>query len=64
MVLTPQGLYIHLPSVQSRKTNFVTDDFAAGPKIVSMKKEVACVVGQKLDYRVEVEGEPTPEIRW
>ncbi|XP_047481488.1 obscurin-like isoform X2 [Penaeus chinensis] len=36
----------------------------AGPKIVSMKKEVACVVGQKLDYRVEVEGEPTPEIRW
>ncbi|XP_042877694.1 obscurin-like isoform X2 [Penaeus japonicus] len=36
----------------------------AGPKIKSMKKEVACVVGQKLDYRVEVEGEPTPEIRW
>ncbi|XP_042234486.1 obscurin-like [Homarus americanus] len=36
----------------------------AGPKIKNMKKEVACVIGQPLNYKVEVEGEPKPEIRW
>ncbi|XP_069178633.1 LOW QUALITY PROTEIN: muscle M-line assembly protein unc-89 [Procambarus clarkii] len=36
----------------------------AGPKIKSMKKEVACVIGQNLEYNVEVEGEPAPEVKW
>lgn len=37
---------------------------AAGPKIKKMLKEVACVVGKDLEYHVEVEGEPAPEMKW
>ncbi|XP_071523599.1 protein Obscurin-like isoform X2 [Panulirus ornatus] len=36
----------------------------AGPRIKKLLKEVPCIIGEKLDYHVEVEGEPAPEIRW
>ncbi|XP_050698180.1 obscurin-like isoform X5 [Eriocheir sinensis] len=34
----------------------------AGPKIKKLLKEVACVVGQNLEYNIEVQGEPAPQV--
>ncbi|XP_063855211.1 obscurin-like isoform X6 [Scylla paramamosain] len=34
----------------------------AGPKIKKLRKEVPCVIGDNLEYNIEVEGEPTPKI--